>query len=37
LQNIIRRSTKLSEGNVKQRSMFFNTLHEKINKYRKLI
>jgi len=37
LQNIIRRSTKLSEGNVKQRSMFFNTLHEKVNRYRKLI
>jgi hypothetical protein len=37
LQNIIRRSTKLSDGNVKQRSMFFNTLHEKVNRYRKLI
>lgn len=37
LQNIIRRSTKLSDGNMKQRTMFFNALHEKINHYRKII
>ncbi|HSC54155.1 MAG TPA: hypothetical protein VLC98_11055 [Phnomibacter sp.] len=37
LQNIIRRSTKLSEANVKQRVMFFNALHDKVNRYRKLI
>lgn len=37
LHNIIRRSTKLSDGNVKQRAMFFNALHEKVNNYRKII
>ena len=36
LDNLIRRSTKLSSGNMRHRSMFFNTIYEKINRYKKL-
>jgi hypothetical protein len=37
LSNIIRRATKLSSGNIRQRARFFNQLHEKVDGYRKQI
>lgn len=37
IENIMKRSTKLSEGNVRHRTMFFNAINEKINRYKKLI
>lgn len=36
LENLLRKSTKLSKTNVRHRAMFFNTLYEKIKRYKKL-
>ncbi len=37
VDNIIKRSTKLSDGNMRHRTMFFNAINEKINRYKKLV